>query len=471
MEEEKTVRVDQPEEEQAHEEQTVSTEPQTEDAVPAEATDDEQEQSSVLEVPQNDGEPELRIRQAPPVDGIEWTGILELPPDASEDQFRYEDVYVPRDRKRTRLTPPVKKTEPVKRPEEESGTEPDGSGEVEAAAEDTAETAADSTEEKAATDKTVIFEKPEKTEDTPAEGAASEDAEPGEAAESAEGVSDGTVQYGLTDEDVADSVTDGADELKQINEKIKHRKAWKKERVRRTQVRNWSILAVVLLSIAFLILSLSNVFTVDAIEVRGNSHFTSEEIINIAHAVPGKNLIYHPDKKEIKDYLEQNPYIKHAEVKRKLPSTLVIVVEERQQACAFRYDDDYLIMDKDGILLRKTRTEPKLTMVKGLVVSRIKLGEVVGTEDPQLFKRTLEIVQNMLTSDLFFVRIEMGEDDAVKAYIYDTFLIKTTTQKLIDNLKNDHLHLVIERLFADGIRRGTLTVGDDGSISFEPGIQ
>ena len=126
MEEEKTVRVDQPEEEQAHEEQTVSTEPQTEDAVPAEATDDEQEQSSVLEVPQNDGEPELRIRQAPPVDGIEWTGILELPPDASEDQFRYEDVYVPRDRKRTRLTPPVKKTEPVKRPEEESGTEPDG---------------------------------------------------------------------------------------------------------------------------------------------------------------------------------------------------------------------------------------------------------------------------------------------------------------------------------------------------------
>ena len=262
-------------------------------------------------------------------------------------------------------------------------------------------------------------------------------------------------------------------EAEAIRKRIKERKIAKKKKARMRQIKFWTFLSLFLLVISMLLFSLSSVFTVDSIEVTGNSRFTAEEIINIAHAVPGHNIIYNPGSKDIVNYLEQNPYIKSASVTRKLPSTLVINVEERKQACAFKYDDDYLVMDDEGILLKKSRTEPKITMINGLVVSKIRLGETIGTEDQQMFSKTLKIIRAMKDADLYFVRLDMSEfsdDEAVRAYIYDKLIVKTNYDKLITNLNNGRLHRVVEKLFEDGTKRGTITFGDDGTASFEPGF-
>ena len=263
------------------------------------------------------------------------------------------------------------------------------------------------------------------------------------------------------------------EEIKEIKKRIRERKKEKKRKARRRKTVFWTALSIIALTVAGFIFSLSGFFTVDSIEVQGNSHFTSEEIINIAHAVPGHNLLYNPGSKTITDYLEQNPYIKSASVLRKLPSTLVIVVEEREEAISFNYDDDYLIMDDEGILLKKTRTEPKVTSVSGLVVTKLRLGDTVGTENQQMFSKLLRLVRAMKAADMYFVSIDMTgyeEDMSVKAYIYDKLVVKTDYESLVTNLKNGRLHKIVEKLFEDDIRRGTITFGEDGSASFEPGI-
>lgn len=263
------------------------------------------------------------------------------------------------------------------------------------------------------------------------------------------------------------------EEIKEIKKRIRERKKEKKRKARRRKTVFWTAFSIIALTVAGFIFSLSGFFTVDSIEVQGNSHFTSEEIINIAHAVPGHNLLYNPGSKTITDYLEQNPYIKSASVLRKLPSTLVIVVEEREEAISFNYDDDYLIMDDEGILLKKTRTEPKVTSVSGLVVTKLRLGDTVGTENQQMFSRLLRLVRAMKAADMYFVSIDMTgyeEDMSVKAYIYDKLVVKTDYESLVTNLKNGRLHKIVEKLFEDDIRRGTITFGEDGSASFEPGI-
>lgn len=262
-------------------------------------------------------------------------------------------------------------------------------------------------------------------------------------------------------------------EIEAIKEKIRERKREKIRKARARRIRFWTIFIFLIASIGAFIFSISGFFTVDSIEVKGNNHFTAEEIINIAHAVPGHNLIYNPDKQEIIDYLEQNPYIKSAEVTRKLPSTLVITVHEREQACAFKYDDDYLIMDDEGILLKKTRTEPMITMLKGFVVNKMKLGEPIGTDDPRMFTNTLKLIRDTRAADLYFVRIDMTsyeEDSQVRAYIYDNLVVRSDYDSLITNLGNGRLHKVVEKLFEDGVKRGAIIIGEDGSISFEPGI-
>ena len=262
-------------------------------------------------------------------------------------------------------------------------------------------------------------------------------------------------------------------EIEEIKKRIRERKREKRRKARIRKVRFWTVLSLVLFALAGFIFSISGFFTVDSIEVRGNSHFTAEEIINIAHAVPGHNLLYDTGSTSIVEYLTQNPYIKSADVKRKLPSTLVISVKERSQACTFSYDDDYLVLDDEGILLKKTRTQPKTTTVTGLVVTKMKLGEVLGTQNQQMFSRLMRLIRLAKASDIYFVSIDMSsyeEDRTVYAYIYDKLVVRTSYDLLSANLKNGRLHRVIEKLFEDGVQRGTITFSEDGTASFMPGI-
>ena len=258
------------------------------------------------------------------------------------------------------------------------------------------------------------------------------------------------------------------EELGELKERIAARRNENERKRKSFRSKFYTVSITLLVTIAAALFSLSPVFTVDSIEVRGNSHYTAEEIINMAHAVPGKNIIYHANKDEITAYLKQNPYIKSATVSRRLPSTLVIRVREREEKFAFRYDDDYLIMDEDGILLKKTRNKPRQTLVEGNVVNRIKLGEPLGTEDEKRFRETIALIKAMTKADMYFVRVDMSTRRKVRAYIYDTLLVRTDYDSLMTSLKNGRLHQVVEKLFEDGIKRGTITFNEDGSASFMP---
>lgn len=256
----------------------------------------------------------------------------------------------------------------------------------------------------------------------------------------------------------------------ELAQKQEARRRYKESKRRRFRTGFYVTVTSLIILVGGFIFSVSGFFTCDSIEVKGNSHYTAEEIINMGHASPGRNIIYKAHKQETTDYLMQNPYIKSATVSRKLPSTLVINVTERQERLAFRYDDDYLIMDEEGILLKKTRNAPKTTLVEGIVVSKIKLGEKIGTEDNRRMDMVLDLIKTMIKSDLYFVKADMSDEKKVKAYIYDNLVVKTDYDTLMENLENGRLHLVVKKLFADGIERGTITFEEDGSASFMPMI-
>ena len=275
----------------------------------------------------------------------------------------------------------------------------------------------------------------------------------------AEGEDSAKTRYGLPA---------GHPAMGELARKQEARRLYKQKKKSRFRTRFYVILTVIILAIGWLILSNSGLFTIDAIEVQGNSHYTAEEIINMSHASPGRNIIYKANIKETREYLENNPYIKSASVRRRLPSTLVIKVTERQERLAFRYDDDYLVMDEEGILLKKTRNKPKTTIIQGIVVSKIKLGEKIGTENDRRMNDALSLIKTMIDSDLYYVSIDMSNEGSINAYIYDTLVVKTDYDTLMTNMENGRLHLVVEKLFEDGIERGTITFREDGTASFVP---
>ena len=97
----------------------------------------------------------------------------------------------------------------------------------------------------------------------------------------------------------------------------------------------------------------------------------------------------------------------------------MIDVTEREERLAFKYDDDYLVMDEDGILLRKTRNKPMTTIIQGIVVSKIKLGEKIGTENSTRMDMALDLIKEMIKADLYYVKLDIENVKTIKAYIYD----------------------------------------------------
>jgi trk system potassium uptake protein TrkA len=68
------------------------------------------------------------------------------------------------------------------------------------------------------------------------------------------------------------------------------------------------------------------------------------------------------------------------------------------------------------------------------------------------------------------VELDISSEKRVKAYVYDKLAVKTDYDMLLSNIENGRLHLVLEKLFEDGIERGTITFEEDGTASFQPAI-
>lgn len=227
------------------------------------------------------------------------------------------------------------------------------------------------------------------------------------------------------------------------------------------------IFIVVGVTIAMIAFSLSSFFTVDTIDVQGNKYYTDEEIANMAHASTGRNIIYKLNKGSMLRYLEKNPYIDEARIYRKLPSTIVINVEERMQIAALTYGDKFLIIDNKGTLLRITKTKPKLTIVTGFKVKQVKLGENVEVSDPELFKKLLTLLKSMEKEDVYFTKINITEM-FITANVYDSLAVRSKYKDLIENIDKGRLHKVLDELFKRNIKRGTITISSDGYASFTP---
>lgn len=254
----------------------------------------------------------------------------------------------------------------------------------------------------------------------------------------------------------------------QVAENMKKRESQraKRKRTPASRARRIAIIAAVAALVAF---SLSGFFTTKSIEVNGNTYFTDTEIIEMAHAETGRNLIYNPGIRQIKDYLKQNPYIQSVEVHRKLPGTLIITVKERTQIAAIQYGDEYLVIDRNGILLRKTETPPKVTMLTGIKIKKATLGEPLEAKNASVFKDALALLGKMDDGGIYFIRIEMSEM-YIKCYVYESLVVSGAIKEVESSIDDGHIQQILEKLFAKNIKRGTIAISEDGYASFTPDV-
>lgn len=226
------------------------------------------------------------------------------------------------------------------------------------------------------------------------------------------------------------------------------------------------VLAVLLGAAGFL---MSSVFDVQKYEVTGNHYYSDQEVVNISDAATGVNIFRRDNVKNIKKRLLANPYFTDVKVKRKLPSTMVIQVTERKQTAAFLYGDSYIVVDGNGLVLRRTDVKPEITLIRGFHLTRMDVGKKIGVEETSMLDQTLDMLSATRKGNFYFKQID-ASSVMVRGHVTDTLLVKGSPKQLENVIKNGDLQKVVSKLFRSGIRRGTLSVGEENYISFSPEV-
>jgi len=210
-------------------------------------------------------------------------------------------------------------------------------------------------------------------------------------------------------------------------------------------------------------------FDVTAYEVEGNTYYTDEEIINMGDCSTGVNIFTGFKPSDIKNQLLKDPYMEKIRISRKLPSTVVIRVTERKQTAAVVYGERFVVIDDEGTVLRMTSVDPKVTIIRGLSIRKMTLGEPLEVEETVLYRQSMEIIYAMLANDMYFRAIDIT-DAGCSAYVLDNLVVKGLAENIVDALKNKDIQLVVQNLFSQGIERGTIKVTGENYVSFDPAI-
>ncbi len=108
-------------------------------------------------------------------------------------------------------------------------------------------------------------------------------------------------------------------------------------------------------------------FTVKRIQVEG-AHALDLETIRRAADIKESDNLWRASAEDIRRRIEAIPYVKHAEVRRMLPDTVIIRIEERQAAATLLVNNRAFEVDENGLVLRELdwKAEPVGALITGI---------------------------------------------------------------------------------------------------------
>jgi len=132
---------------------------------------------------------------------------------------------------------------------------------------------------------------------------------------------------------------------------------------RNLKIAKYSFLSIGTIAIIILTMT-SPLFNIKEIIVQGNSKITRDEIISLSQINVEQNT-YKTNMKKSKKNILENPYIKTVEIKRSLPSTVIIKVEERKTAFMIEYGNGYIYVNNQGYILEISAQKLEVPIIQG----------------------------------------------------------------------------------------------------------
>ena len=209
----------------------------------------------------------------------------------------------------------------------------------------------------------------------------------------------------------------------------------------------------------------SDFFAVRQFEVSGNQYYTPAQIIEMSGLQSGVNMFFETKTRPARNALLEDPYIRLAEIKRKPKDTIQIVIEERREYAAVPYGEQFVLIDREGTVLRVADEEPALPILGNMSITEMTPGKALQVEQAYLLTDTLSLLNLVEENDIYFKRIDFSTV-IIRAYIYDDLYCEGAPANIRDNMAS--IQKLLQELYKEEITRGVIRVGTDNYLSYSP---
>lgn len=240
----------------------------------------------------------------------------------------------------------------------------------------------------------------------------------------------------------------------------------KKKRKKKNYLLRFAIFVVAVVGI--IVLLHTSLFYVKEIKVEGNRFYTPAQVIEMSGLQTGKNMYFETKTKPARDALLETPYIKIAEIKKIPMGTIKIVLTERIEYAAVPYEEGYLLIDNEGLVLSTTEKQPQLPLLEGMEDMSFEIGQPLKVEQAYLLTDTLALLNEVDKTDLYFSRVYLSKV-LVRAYINDQYYCEGEPSEIINNIEN--IRSMMAEQYNKGISKGVIRVGSNGYLAFSPKIE
>lgn len=224
----------------------------------------------------------------------------------------------------------------------------------------------------------------------------------------------------------------------------------------------------ILLVIAAIVAAMTVFFKVEDFTVEGSARYTAEEIVAASGIEVEDNLFLLNKYKAAQSVFEQLPYVESAVIKRSLPSTIVITVQECSAAAGIVQSEGTWLISAQGKLLEQSFDIPRgCPVVTGGVLLEPAVSAQAAFTSSVKTQALLELLgAARARGELERIdSVDLSDDSALQLEYIDRFTVKMPWTSDMD-YKLQSIAAVVERLEAN--ETGSINLMTEGKASFVP---
>ncbi len=225
------------------------------------------------------------------------------------------------------------------------------------------------------------------------------------------------------------------------------------------------------LVIVAVIFVMSVFFRVSDIQVRGNTHYTDEEIIRAIDIEEGDNLFFFDRFAALSRVFAKLPYIDEVTVERSLPNRVIITVTESEALAYIVLGEEKWTIDHNCKVLGKANDDELagLIPILGISPGTLMIGESLQTADGDtgVVDFIAEVLDQLEARGLYTQvgRVDFSDLRRVEFTLQDKYTVRIGDSSSVEH-KFGMLMSVLSQLLPGDV--GIINVSDGNTAHFSP---